>query len=103
MNINIFSKYKVKYTNKYSYISDKIGDEYIFSDGKAEWTKEMDGYELIKFIINLLKDRDFMSINSIPNGIGIEHFDPSSGEPASIKIEYEEILEEGSKNECNRI
>ena len=91
MNINIFSKYKVKYINKYSYISEKIEDEYIFSDDKAEWTKEMDGWSFIKFIIGILEDRDFMSINSIPNGIGIEQFDPSSGETGSIKIEYEEL------------
>lgn len=93
MNIDIFSKYKVKFTNNYSYISDKIDDEYIFSDDKAEWTKEIDGYEFIKFIIDLLQHSEFMSISSIPNSIGIEHFDPSSGETASIKIEYEEILD----------
>lgn len=93
MNINIFSKYKVKYTNKYSYIFDKIEYEYIFSDDKAEWTKEMDGYDFIRFIINLLEDRDFMSICSIPKGLYIEHFDPNSGETADIQIEYEEILE----------
>ena len=92
MEIFIFGNYKVKYKNKYSYILDKIDDEYLFSNDKAEWVKEMDGYSFIKFLIGLIEDREFFSIVTNENLIIIDHFDPCSGETSYIRIEFEEIF-----------
>ena len=50
IDICMFVMYKVKRTNTYSYISDKIGSgwdrEYIYSDDKTETEEIIDGGKL---------------------------------------------------------
>lgn len=90
MDINIFTKYKVKYTNKYSYRNEE-GD---FSDGHAEWTKVLDGYTFMSMIFKHVEDYEFMRILIENNMIYIENFDPNSGEASDFKYIFEETNED---------
>ena len=90
MDINVFTKYKVKYTCKYSYINED-GD---FRDDEAAWEHVLDGWSLIEHIIRLMNDVDFMRILATDKMIYIEHFNPNTGEPADYTYEFEETDED---------
>ena len=87
MDICIYCKYMVKYKCEYSYINE-YGD---FSDGKVEWVKELDGYELFKLVSNIIKDQYCMRIKTLENSLYIEDFDPNTGETGDYIIYFEEI------------
>lgn len=90
MDINIFTKYKVKHTCDYSYVNE-YGD---FSDGHSEWEKVLDGYTFISKIFGHIGDDDFMRILTTEDTIYIEHFDPNSGETSDFKYVFEETDED---------
>lgn len=54
MKICVFYDYEVHLTNRYSYVTDKEFGETSYVEEVEEWTKTIDGCELINIIVNLL-------------------------------------------------
>lgn len=97
IKIDVFSKFKVKRVHEYSYISDKIGREYIFSEDKTKNEKILQGGELMKWIADDMVNNDtitttFESIDAYHFNIHIEQYKPS-GECGDIDYEIERIKE----------
>ena len=92
MNICAFGKYRVDLKNNYTYISDKEFGEYTYSKGKEEWTKDMEGGELINLIGNLLIDSETIDISDVnENTISITMFNSMDGTGNDIIIRYEAL------------
>lgn len=103
MEINVFGKYKVKRTNNYSYISDRIGEEYYFDKDKSEQEKVISGGELMEWIANDMKDWLTISVNFSDNEIFMEHFNPNTGESGDILYTIESIYPDKEvKDEANK-
>lgn len=92
MNICAVGKYRVDFHNNYTYISDKEFGEYTYSEGKEEWTKDMEGGELMNFIGNRLINSETIDISDAnENTISITMFDPMDGTDNDILIRYEAL------------
>lgn len=92
MNINAFGKYRVDFQNNYTYISDKEFNEYTYSEDKEEWTKDIEGGELMNLIGNLLIDSEVIDISDAnENTISITMFNPMDGTGNDIQIRYEAL------------
>lgn len=99
MNICVFGKYRVDFQNNYTYISDKEFGEYTYSEDKEEWTKDMDGGELMRLVAKLMLENDTTTfeckVSSIEHGksvgeIAVEKFEPQDGTGETIIIKYKE-------------
>lgn len=96
-DICVFGNYKVRRICNYSYISDKIGDEYAFSDGKADNTQQIDGGRLMEMIAKEMLEHDTIGVhfydeeNSLK--ISIEGFNPNTGEGSDTDYIIERIEE----------
>ena len=96
MNISVFEKYKVKFKNKYSYISDYDYDlnESIFSEETEKWQKTLSGDKLMELISKLLLEVNTISITETVNTdkqsniVYIEKYN-IDGTGATIIIEYQ--------------
>lgn len=96
MRIDIYSKYKVKFYSKCSYISteDSEPGDIVFKE--AKYTKEytMDGGRFLDFLGKKLLDNDTSEFLIEDNKIIIiETFNPNTGEGCTTKIEFERIEE----------
>lgn len=95
MDICVFGDYKVRRICKYSYISDKIDDEYIFSDGRADETRTIDGGRLMDMIAKDMQDHKTIGIHFYPEKkdnsfkICIEGFNPNTGEESDTEYKIE--------------
>lgn len=91
MNICAFGKYRVDLRNNYTYTSDKEFGEYTYSKGKEEWTKDMQGGELMNLISDLMQDKECIDIcdtDKIKHTIAITLFNPDDGTGNDIIISY---------------
>ena len=88
MNVNIFSKYEVKYKCDYAY---RYGDG--FQEDVVEWDKIMNSNELIDLVYNLCKLELFYDLYVKDNKIIVSLFNAMTGESADYKIEYKEVVE----------
>lgn len=95
MVLNIFSKYRVKYSCKYSYLNEYRD----FSFGEESWEKEMSCVEIINWLSKLLNDDEFISINTVNNGIFIQFFSANTGETSDCLIKWQEL--EGEDDTAN--
>lgn len=91
MNICAFGKYRVDFQNNYTYISDKEFGEYTYSEGKEEWTKDMEGGELMNLISKLMIDTNTIGISNYEDGVVITTFDPMDGTGSDIIVRYEAL------------
>lgn len=92
MNISAFGKYRVDFKNNYTYISDKEFGEYTYSKDKEEWTKDMEGGELMNLIGKLMLDNETIDISDInERSITIGMFNPMDGTGNDILIRYETL------------
>lgn len=90
MNICVFGKYRVDFHNEYSYISDIEFGEHTYSEDKEEWTKDMEGDELMNLISKLMIDNEAIDISDAnENTISITMFNPMDGTGNNINIRYE--------------
>jgi len=92
-DICVMCEYEVHYVCEYSYISDKIGDEYIFSDGNINETETLSGGRLIEMISNMLIDYDIFEFYPIENGYCFDCFSPSNGETCLKSLTFKRIGE----------
>lgn len=92
--ISIYGKYKVKCEYSYSYITDKIGDEYVFDSGKDTFASTMDGATFIDHISYHLKRPHSFSVSFADNRCIITLFNPNTGESETIHYSWEEIKKE---------
>ena len=83
----VFGNYQVDYSFDYSYL-DEDGD---FADGKAKQSSKFDGGLLITKIIELLSDKDFISIAISGQDIVIESFNPHDGTGADYILKIKEL------------
>lgn len=93
ININIYCDYQVVFEVDYSYLNE-YGD---FSDGRDNWSRKMNGFDLIKFLSNILSAKDIHSFYVKDKKMYIDKFDPRSGECSNIRILYKELEEEKEK------
>lgn len=92
--IDVFSSYEVKQYGRYSYISDKIGNEYFFSDDNIDQTKVINGGLLMEWIANELKDSQVIYVKLVAkNKLYIEDFNPNTGEGSDMYIEWNRVEE----------
>lgn len=90
MNINVFGKYKVTFTNKFDYISeyDYDRESYVYAKDKTTWKRKMQGGELMDMVAKLMLDHDAISIDSSENKIVVETFRPDNGTGGTLIIKY---------------
>lgn len=96
MNICVFEKYQVKYTNHYSFISDYNDCDPngpIYTKDKYEFNKKLDGDSLIDIITKELQDSLTIDVNFQDNFIFIEKFNPDNGTDSNIEIKFDLIKE----------
>lgn len=93
MDICVFGKYKVKFTNKYSYISDYYDREPVYSMDTEHFTKVMDGYDLLQLVTNLLQDHETIDISSTKSTITITQFNVHNGTDNNIVIKYSPVTQ----------
>ena len=87
MNIDVFTKYKVKYKRTYCYISSETGE---FKEIVDECKKNFNGCELMHFIADFLNEEFVCSLNVFDNMLYMETFNPLTGEGDTISIIFEE-------------
>lgn len=82
MNIDIYSKYKVKHLSSGAYISqeDSTPDDYVFSHYDNIQEEILEGYKLLDFIKHKLDDTYLQEISIKDNTIKIEIFNYNNGE-----------------------
>ena len=90
-DICVFGKYKVDFKNKYTYISDNEFNEYTYSEEREDWTKDMEGEELMNLIGNLIIDNNTIAVSNYEDGVTITMFDPMDGTGSDIIIRYEAL------------
>ena len=93
MNICVFGKYKVSYTNKYDYVSDYDWEmkQNEYSSDKCTWRRTMQGGEFIDFIAHHLTDMDTIEIRDEKDVIYITKFNPNDGTGSDIRIKYTDV------------
>ena len=92
MNINIYSKYKIKYKNYGSSIDQETStpEEHIFKKFRYAHTIVADGGTLIKRIAKYILADHFQEIKVKDNNITIEFFNTLWGENSTIEMAIEE-------------
>ena len=94
MNICAFGKYRVDFKNNYTYISGKEFGEYTYSKDEEEWTKDMEGGELMNFIGNRLINSETIDISDVnENTISITMYNSMDGTGNDIQIRYEALTD----------
>ena len=94
MDVDVFTNFKVTRKVKYAYISDKIDDEYIFSEEEFKQEEILDGSSLLKWITeDINNDLTIQVRTNSDNEIYIQEFNPNNGEGADIWISFERIKE----------
>ena len=109
--MHIYAKYDVEYTNEYSYIEDRIGDEYFYASDQSEWHIIMDGGDLINLVGKILTDCNILNFKFAqdPDDISSQIFyasifNPCNGTGEDICIKYKEVKVMRNENEAqNRI
>lgn len=87
VNLSTFSKYKVDYVCKYSYINEE-GD---FSNGEVHRNEVMDGGKFLDWIGELIQDDMCVSLSVAAGKVFIEYFNPMNGEGSDHSFIYKEI------------
>lgn len=97
MNINIYSKYKVKYNCYGGEIDDENStpDDIVFKKFNYETSIIENGGILAERIARYMKQTDFQEITINDNLITIEFFNPNNGEASTINMIIEK--ENGDK------
>lgn len=95
MNIDIYSKYKVRFLNSGAYISqeDSTFDDIVFNDYEDDKEEIIDGYKLLDIIKYRLNDSYLQELSIIDNTIRIETFNYMNGEGNKYIMEVERINE----------
>ena len=88
MNINIYSKYKVKYNCYGGEIDEENStpDDIVFKKFNYENSIIENGGILAKRIARYIKQTDFQEITINDNLITIEFFNPNNGEASTINM-----------------
>lgn len=99
MDLSVFAKYKIKVIHNSSYITDRIGDEYYFSDSHNEYKKIVDGWELMQWLSKEMVGEYVVGVSVTQQDehtsiVYIEEFNASNGECADITYEITPILKE---------
>ena len=87
MGLNIYTSYEITVKNDYCYINEE-GDH---TDETETFTKEMCGGKLVEFIVSLLNDSFFSSLDIHNNQIRASIFDPMNGTGQDILIVIKEL------------
>lgn len=105
MNINMFNKYKLKITNKYSYIADKEGYDYFFKDEEVISEKVIEGGELMEILGKDMMDSKTAEVSFHPGKddnsfeIYLSQMNPLTGEGADILYEISPVKKEMEEKE----
>ena len=88
MNINIYSKYKVKYNCYGGEIDEENStpDDITFKKFNYENSVIENGGILVERIVKYIEETDFQEITINDNLITIEFFNPSNGEACTINM-----------------
>lgn len=103
MNIDIYSKYKVRFLNSGAYISqeDSTPDDIVFTHYEDDKEEIIDGGKLLDIIKYKLNDNYLQEFSVIDNTIRIEKFNYMNGEFDKYIIVIEDILKEVENVENN--
>ena len=95
MNIDIYSKYKVRFLNSGDYISqeDSTPDDIVFTHYEDDKEEIIDGGKLLHIIKYTLDDSYLQEFSVIDNTIRIETFNYNNGESDKYIIVIERYLE----------
>ncbi len=95
MNIDIYSKYKVRFLNSGAYISqeDSTPDDIVFNHYEDDKEEIIDGGKLLTIIKYRLDDRYLQEFSVIDNTIRIEIFNYMNGESDKFIMVIERYLE----------
>lgn len=95
MNIDIYSKYKVRFLNSGAYISqeDSTPDDIVFNHYEDDKEEIIDGGKLLDTIKYKLDDRYLQEFSVIDNTIRIEIFNYMNGESDKYIMVIERYLE----------
>ena len=93
MDINIYSKYKVKITTEYSHYSDESirGDVDIVSEDPEVREDELSGDLLLADLSRLMNDSELDELKVVNNSLYFGYFNPATGLTSSITLEVEEV------------
>ena len=88
MNINIYSKYKVKYNCYGGEIDEENSthDDIVFKKFNYENSVIENGGMLVERISRYIEETDFQEITINDNLITIEFFNPNNGEASTINM-----------------
>lgn len=95
MNIDIYSKYKVRFLSNGAYISqeDSTPDDIVFTHYEDDKEEIIDGGKLLDIIKYKLDDRYLQEFSVIDNTIRIEIFNYMNGESDKYIMVIERINE----------
>lgn len=95
MNIDIYSKYKVRFLNSGAYISqeDSTPDDIVFTHYEYDKEEIIDGGKLLDIIKYKLDDMHLQEFSVIDNTIRIELFNYNNGESDKYIMVIERYLE----------
>lgn len=95
MNIDIYSKYKVRFLNSGAYISqeDSTPDDIVFTHYEDDKEEIIDGGKLLDIIKYKLDDRYLQELSVIDNTMRIETFNYMNGESDKYIMVIERCLE----------
>lgn len=95
MNIDIYSKYKVRFLNSGAYISqeDSTPDDIAFTHYEDDKEEIIDGGKLLTIIKSRLDDSYLQEFSVIDNTIRIEIFNYMNGESDKYIMVIERYLE----------
>lgn len=93
MNINIYQKYKIKFTNEYSCLSEENETIYdnIFVNDTIKKEIIIDGAKLMDIIAENLKDTYISEMTIVGKEIHFEIFNYNNGETESKCFKIEEL------------
>lgn len=95
MNIDIYSKYKVRFLNSGAYISqeDSTPDDIVFTHYEDDKEEIIDGGKLLDIIKYRLDNRYLQELSVIDNTMRIEIFNYMNGESDKYIMVIERYLE----------
>lgn len=99
MNINIYSKYKVKYNCYGGEIDEENStpDDIVFKKFNYETSIIENGGILAERIARYIEQTDFQEIAITDNSITIEFFNPNNGEASTINMLIEKEADNDDK------
>lgn len=99
MNINIYSKYKVKYNCYGGEIDEENStpDDIVFKKFNYETSIIENGGILAERIARYMEQTDFQEIAITDNSITIEFFNPNNGEASTINMLIEKEADNDDK------